>query len=85
MFLLNIILFSLLLGLFFYSKLLPYQSSLNIKTKKYFSILDRIFHPISSAISRFMPTQMEIGNNGLKLDFTQIILFTLFLIIYKIL
>jgi hypothetical protein len=85
MLLIKIILFALLIGLFFYSKLLPHQSSLNTQTMKYFSFLDQIFRPISRITSRLIPSQMTIGNNGLKLDLTQLILFTLFLIIFKIL
>ena len=53
------------------------------KAKVSFSFLDKLFKPTCSFVSRTLPTKWEIGYNGLKLDFGQIIVFALLLIIYR--
>jgi len=77
------VIFILLIGLFLYSKMLPHATLLNPNAMKYFSFLDKLFKPTCSFVSRTLPTKWEIGYNGLKLDFGQIIVFTLLLIIYR--
>jgi hypothetical protein len=85
MIIIKTILFFLLLSLFLYSKLQPYSSNLNPNVMGYFSYLDRIFKPVCSFFSRTLPTKWEIGSNGLKLDFGQLIFFAILLIIYRLL
>jgi len=81
----SIILFFLLLGLFFYSKLQPHANILNPKAAKVYSYLDGSLRPLFSIISRIFPIRWEIGPNGLKLDFGQIILFAILLFIFQLL
>ena len=85
MIIIKAILFILLLGLFLYSKLQPYCSNLNPNAMGYFSYLDRIFKPVCSFFSRTFPAKWEIGSNGLKLDFGQLIVFAILLIIFRLL
>ena len=79
------ILFSLLLGLFVYSKLQPHATILNPKAAKYFSVLDGIFRPVFSFFSRKFPVRLKISDNGLELDFGQIIVFAILLIVFRLL
>ncbi len=79
------ILFSLLLGLFVYSKLQPHANVLNAKVAKYFSILDRIYRPAFSFFSRNFPSRLKISDNGLILDLGQIIIFVILLILFRFL
>ena len=72
----------MLIGLFLYSKVLPHATLLKPKAMKYFSLLDKLFKPTCFFVSRTLPTKWEIGYHGLKLDFGQLIVFTLLLIIY---
>ncbi len=81
----KIILLVLLLGLFLYSKLQSYSSSLNPSAMAYLSFLDRIFKPVCSFFSRTFPAKWEIGTNGLKLDFGQLIVFAILLMIFSLL
>jgi hypothetical protein len=71
-----------MLGLFTYSKLLPHSGILNSKALRYFSFLDKLFNPLCSFISRTFSVKWEIGSNGMKLDFGQLILFAFLLIVY---
>ena len=64
--------------------MLPNSTLLNPNAMKYYSFLDKIFTPACSFVSRILPTKWEIGYNGLKLDFGQIILFAILLIIYRL-
>jgi len=82
MVILKLILLFLILGLFLYSKLLPHALILNPNTNKIFLILDRIFKPIISFTSGVLPLKWEIGSNGLKLDLSQIVVFTILILIY---
>jgi len=79
------ILFSLLLGLFVYSKLQPHANVLNPKSAKYFSILDGIYRPAFSFFSRNFPSRLKISDTGLVLDLGQIIIFVILLILFRFL
>lgn len=75
------LIFKLLIGLFIYSKMLPYSSILNPGAKNLFSFLNKLFMPVCSFVSKSIPLKWEIGNNGIKFDFSQIIVFAILLII----
>lgn len=69
----------LIIGLFLYSKLLPYKDKLNPKYKKIFDFFNRIFTPIFNFLkNKVKPFQVGLG---LSLDMSQIVLLIFFLII----
>jgi uncharacterized protein YggT (Ycf19 family) len=68
-----------IIGLFLYSKLLPYQDKLNVQYKSVFNFFNSIFTPILNFIKRFIKP-FEVGY-GLSVDMGQIILLLVFLII----
>lgn len=72
----------LIIGLFLYSKLLPYKDKLNSKYKGVFDFFNKIFTPIKSFLKRFIKP-FQVGQ-GLVVDMTQIILLILLLIILNI-
>jgi hypothetical protein len=77
--LLNIILNVLIIGLFLYSKLLPYKDKLNPKYRKIFDFFTRIFSPIFNLLKNiFKP--FEIGL-GLSVDMSQIVLLIILLML----
>jgi hypothetical protein len=80
---LNILIFALLVGLFLYSKLIQHRAVLIGNALKLFTILDRIFTPICTFISKLFTSRWTISNNGMKLDFSQLILFILLLWLYR--
>ena len=82
---LKLITLLLLIGLFLYSKLLQHRAVLNQSAMKYFTIMDRIYNPICSFISKTFTKRWLISNNGLKLDFSQLIVFVLLLLIFQLL
>lgn len=69
----------LIIGLFLYSKLLPYKDKLNLKYKGVFNFFYRIFTPILDFLRRFIKP-FQVGK-GLAVDMTQIVLLVLLLII----
>jgi hypothetical protein len=69
----------LIVGLFLYSKLLPYKDKLNPKYKKVFDFFNSIFLPIFNFIKNLVkPFQVGIG---LSVDMSQIVLLIIFLMI----
>jgi uncharacterized protein YggT (Ycf19 family) len=68
-----------IIGLFLYSKLLPYQDKLNVQYKSVFNFFNSIFTPILNFVKRFIKP-FEVGY-GLSVDMGQIILLLVFLII----
>ncbi len=68
-----------IVGLFLYSKLLPYKDKLNNQYKGIFNFFHKVFQPILSFLRRFIKP-FQVGQ-GLAVDMTQIILLVLFLII----
>lgn len=72
----------LIIGLFLYSKLIPYKDKLNSKYKGVFDFFNKIFTPIKSFLKRFIKP-FQVGQ-GLVVDMTQIILLILLLIILNI-
>ena len=74
-----ILLSLLIVGLFLYSKLLPYKDKLNPQYKKIFDFFNSIFTPIFNFLKNLVkPFQVGIG---LSVDMSQIILLILFLIV----
>jgi hypothetical protein len=68
-----------IIGLFLYSKLLPYKDKLNPEYKKIFDFFNTVFTPIFNFLKSFAkPAQVGIG---LFVDMTQLILLLLFLLL----
>lgn len=77
--LLPILLSLLIVGLFLYSKLLPYKDKLNPQYKKIFDFFNSIFTPIFNFLKNLVkPFQVGIG---LSVDMSQIVLLIVFLIL----
>ena len=72
----------LIVGLFLYSKLLPYEDKLNPKYKGVFDFFNSIFTPLFSFLKRFIKP-FQVGQ-GLAVDMTQIVLLIVLLIILNI-
>lgn len=68
-----------IVGLFLYSKLIPYQNQLNEQYKKVFNFFSSVFNPILNILKRIIKP-FQVGK-GLSVDMTQIILLILLLII----
>jgi uncharacterized protein YggT (Ycf19 family) len=68
-----------IIGLFLYSKLLPYKDKLNNQYKGIFNFFNTLFNPILNFLKRFI-NPFQVGH-GLAVDMTQIILLILLLII----
>ena len=77
--LLPILLSLLIVGLFLYSKLLPYKDKLNPQYKKIFDFFNSIFTPIFNFLKNLVkPFQVGIG---LSVDMSQIVLLIIFLML----
>ncbi|HEY8895012.1 MAG TPA: hypothetical protein VIM79_09370 [Niastella sp.] len=68
-----------IVGLYLYSKLLPYKDKLNNKYKGTFNFFNNFFHPILTLLRSYVKP-FAIGQ-GLSVDLTQIILLILLLIL----
>lgn len=69
----------LIVGLFLYSKLLPYKDKLNPKYKKFFDFFNSIFSPLFNFLKNLVkPFQVGMG---LSVDMSQIVLLIIFLMI----
>jgi hypothetical protein len=72
----------LIIGLFLYSKLLPYKDRLNNNYKGVFDFFNLIFEPLFDFMKRFIkPFQVGVG---LSVDMTQIVLLILLLLILNL-
>lgn len=77
--LLPILLSVLIVGLFLYSKLLPYKDKLNPQYKRIFDFFNSIFLPIFNFLKNIVkPFQVGIG---LSVDMSQIVLLIIFLML----
>ena len=77
--LLVLIIYILIIGLFLYSKLLPYKDKLTGRYKTIFEAFNSIFSPIFNLLKgAFKPFQVGIG---LSVDMTQIVLLFILLIL----
>lgn len=73
----------LIVGLFLYSKLLPYKEKLTGQYKSAFNFFNSIFTPVLNGLkSLFKPVQV---GQGLSVDMTQIVLLIILLFVNKIL
>jgi len=70
-----------IVGLFLYSKLLPYKDRLNPRNKSIFNFFDSFFNPILTFFKKFI--KPWIVGQGLAVDMTQVVLLLLFLMILK--
>jgi uncharacterized protein YggT (Ycf19 family) len=82
-FLLKIFLNVLIVGLFLYSKLLPYKDKLNNKYSGLFNFFNSIFNPVLNGL-RSAIKPFAVGQ-GLSVDMTQIVLLLILLLINNIL
>ncbi|MFB9078982.1 hypothetical protein ACFFLS_10210 [Flavobacterium procerum] len=80
---LKIIVQILIVGLFLYSKLLPYKDRLNSQYKSIFDFFNSIFSPIFNFLKP-MIKPFQVGT-GLAVDMTQIVLLVVFLMILNFL
>ena len=81
-FIIRIFLNVLIVGLFLYSKLLPYKDRLDQRYKKTFDFFSKIFNPILNFLRGvFKPTQV---GSGLSVDMSQIVLLIVFLLLLGI-
>ena len=69
----------LIIGLFLYSKLLPYKDKLDGRYKGMFNFFNRIFTPILNFLKR-MVKPFQVGQ-GLSVDMSQILLLLLLLLV----
>ncbi len=72
----------LVVGLFLYSKLLPYKDKLNPKYRTTFSLFDRLFDPFFSIVKNSIKP-FQVGY-GLFVDMSQIILLILLLFLINL-
>lgn len=68
-----------IIGLFLYSKLLPYKDQLNQEYKSIFNFFNSIFSPIFNFLKTIVKP-FQVGT-GLSIDMSQIVLLIIFLIL----
>jgi len=83
MIIIKIFLSALIVGLFLYSKLLPYKDNLNEKYKGLFSFINSIFSPLLKGLKTLIKP-FQVGQ-GLSVDMSQIVLLVLLLLINNLL
>lgn len=71
-----------IVGLFLYSKLLPYKDKLNNQYKGIFNFFNSFFNPILKFFKKFIKP-FQVGQ-GLSLDLTHILLLIIFLLLANI-
>ncbi|WP_281235104.1 YggT family protein [Flavobacterium gelatinilyticum] len=81
--LIKIFLNILIVGLFLYSKLLPYKDKLHPQYKSIFDFFNTIFSPIFNFLKTFIKP-FQVGA-GLAVDMSQIVLLIIFLMLLKFL
>ena len=73
----------LIIGLFLYSKLLPYKDKLNPQYRSIFDFFNSIFSPIFNSLKTIIkPFQVGVG---LAVDMTQVLLLIIFLMLLNFL
>jgi hypothetical protein len=78
-YLLKIFIYILIVGLFLYSKLLPYKDKLNPQYSGIFNFFNSIFTPLFGFLKKIVKP-FQVGQ-GLSVDMTQIVLLIVFLMI----
>lgn len=81
--LIHLLLSILLIGLFLFSKLMPYKDRLNPKYKSIYNFFETLFNPILKAL-RSIIKPVFVGQN-LSVDISQVVLFVLLLILTQLL
>jgi uncharacterized membrane protein len=76
---LPIVLNAFIIGLFLYSKLLPYKDKLNNQYKGVFDLFNSVFTPVLNFLKKFVKP-FQVGQ-GLAVDMTQIVLLILLLLL----
>ena len=77
-----ILLSILIVGLFLYSKLLPYKDKLNPQYKKIFDFLSTVFTPIFNFLKNIVkPFQVGLG---LSVDMSQVVLLIILLMLLNL-
>ena len=72
----------LIVGLFLYSKLLPYKDKLNPQYRKIYDFFNSIFSPIFNSLKNIVkPFQVGFG---LSVDMSQIVLLIIFLLLLNL-
>jgi len=69
-------------GLFLYSKLLPYRDKLENQFKSAFDFFSRVFEPVLNFLKRFF-TPFQVGQ-GIAVDMTQIVLLLILLFLINL-
>lgn len=83
MYIIKIFIQILIVGLFLYSKLLPYKDKLNSQYRGIFDFFNSIFSPIFNFLKTMIkPFQVGVG---LAVDMTQILLLVIFLMLLNFL
>ncbi|MGE6353276.1 hypothetical protein ACQKCJ_05300 [Flavobacterium sp. NPDC079362] len=83
MYIIKIFIQVLIVGLFLYSKLLPYKDKLNLRYRGIFNFFDSIFSPLFNFLKTMVkPFQVGVG---LAVDMTQIVLLIIFLMLLNFL
>ena len=77
-FIIHLIINILIVGLFLYSKLLPYEDRLTGQYKQTFSFFKSIFKPVLSIFSGIKPFQV---GTGLSVHMTEILLLIILLVL----
>jgi hypothetical protein len=77
-----IVLNILIVGLFLYSKLLPYKNKLTPQYKKIFDFFNSVFSPIFNFLKNIIKP-FQVGN-GLFVDMTQVVLLIIFLLLLNL-
>ncbi|MEM0577137.1 hypothetical protein [Flavobacterium polysaccharolyticum] len=73
----------LIVGLFLYSKLLPYKDKLNPQYRSIFDFFNSVFSPIFNSLKTIIqPFQVGVG---LAVDMTQVLLLIIFLMLLNFL
>jgi hypothetical protein len=72
----------LIVGLFLYSKLLPYKDKLNPQYKKIFDFFNSIFFPIFNILKNIVKP-LQVGM-GLSVDMSQLVLLIIFLMLLNL-
>ncbi len=78
-YLLQLLVNTLIVGLFLYSKLLPYKANVSGQYKQVFDFFESIFKPALDGLRSFIKP-FQVGQ-GLSVDMTQIVLLILLLFI----
>ena len=78
----RVILNLFIVGLFLYSKLLPYKDRLLGQYRTLFQFFESVFGPVTQMFRKFIKP-VQVGQN-LFVDLSQVVLLVLFLLVYEL-